>query len=283
MKRFSALINLVMVAVWAQGLLTNTFAATPRPVAEIQIGMRNRLPTTTVTISGKSLPLFLDLGAAGSVNLTTGELATTAPKYFGDVVSIVTANGTHYDARRYVLSDVVIGGAHFGGIEGIESVIYPGGPPDRNGNLGVAFLGKYLLVVDYPAHRVRLYDSGDEQAMRSECGSSEFSIDLVDGVAESIGSTESGRLRFMWDTGSTDNVIRSSVLPKSYQKSHKNAESAYAVVNSIQLDNVDIGTSKFRVIEFPEPDVDAVFGTDFFAVHRVCIDLIKRKGAIAAG
>lgn len=177
--------------------------------------------------------------------------------------------------------DVYFGPLPLGALEGGESIFGDSVPPDRNGYIGMPVLGRYLLVVDYPAKRIRLYESGDASALASECGENTFPVALVNGIAVTAGSTEYGRHVFLWDTGSTDNVFRPSALPSDAALGRRVDEGPPVLnVHGLKLGGYDAGSQEFRLVQFGAPDVDAVLGEGFFAARRVCLDIPQGRGAV---
>jgi len=254
-----------------------------KPIADLPVEIRNHLPTVVVLVSGKPFKLFLDLGAFEQIGLTTEELSKTRVRFTKSSSKYINSKGEAFESRRFIAPDVVIGGVPFGDLTGGEFINYPGGPPDQNGNIGMGLLGKYLMVLDYPNKHVRLYQSGDEAALRRECGTVTFSISVVNGVAQSLATTSKGNLLIEWDTGSTDNVLRPSIIPSAITLATQQDDGPpIFTVASVSLGGHKIGPVQFRLVPFAAPAVDAVFGTDLFASRRVCLDILQHKGAIRA-
>jgi hypothetical protein len=254
-----------------------------KPIADLPVEIRNHLPTVDVLVSGQPFKLFLDFGAFEQIGLTTEELTRTHVRFAKSSSKYINSSGEAFEAREFIAPNVVIGGVPFGDLQGGEFIHYPGGPPDKNGNIGMGLLGKYLLVLDYPNKHVRLYQSGDEAALQKECGTDTFSISVVNGVAQSVATTSNGKLLIEWDTGSTDTVLRPSAIPDS-SKLGKQLDDGPPIfsVASIRLGDHEIGPVQFRLVQFAAPAVDGVFGTDLFASRRVCLDVLQQKGAIRA-
>jgi hypothetical protein len=174
-----------------------------------------------------------------------------------------------------------LGDLPLGDIEGGESTFGDAAPPDRNGYIGMPVLGRYLLVLDYPRKRVRLYKSGNSEAFSRECGARTFRVDFVNGIAQSIGSTEFGDRLFLWDTGATDNVIRPSALPPTQAVGRQIDDGPpVTYIERLELAEQNIGPQQFRIVPFGAPAVDAYLGADLFLSRKVCLDIPQRKGAV---
>ena len=252
-----------------------------RPLAEIPIEIRHRLPTVDVVVSGQVFRLFLDLGGNRAISLTPSEIARATVRLSDRADQFRNSHGQVLSSRRFVAEEVYLGSFLLGDLEGGESIFGDSVPPDRNGYIGMPVLGRYLFVVDYPNKRVRLYESGNVEALTAECGRETFPIRLNNGIAVSTGSTEYGDRLFLWDTGSTDNVIRPSALPPEKAVGLRIDDGPpVATLKKLRLSNRDVGEQRFRVIAFGAPDVDAVLGADLFAALRVCLDIPRGVAAI---
>lgn len=253
----------------------------PHPLAEIPVEIRHRLPTVEVRVSGQPFRLFLDLGGFQAIALTTSELERVRVRFHDGTDRFRNSTGQVLTSRRFLAEGVFLGSFYLGDLEGGEAIFGDSAPPERNGYIGMPVLGRYLLVVDYPQKRVRLYDSGNTAALLRECGGETFPVRLEKGIAVSTGSTEHGDLLFIWDTGSTDNVVRPSALPHGNAAGRRIDDGPPVVtLERLKLGGRDIGPQQFRLVQFGAPDVDAYLGADLFASHRVCLDVRKGIGAI---
>ncbi len=244
--------------------------------------LRHGLPTVKASIGGETLDLFLDLGAFEPISLTAAEMARARVQVLPETTRFRDALGQVIEASHFVAKDVRLAGYPLGDVKGGEAVTTGGyEPPDRNGNIGRPVLGSYLLVLDYPHARVRLYESGNDAAMTRECGGKRFQVQLRDGV-ESDGQTEFGRRRFLWDTGATDNNIRPSALPPKVVAAARTIDDGPPVVQveHLALDGIEIGPQRFRLWAFEEPAVDAYLGTGLFSTRKVCLDVTRGHGAV---
>ena len=257
-------------------------AGAPEPVAEIPIEIRYGLPTVDVYIAGERFALFLDLGGHRALALTPEELSRARVRFVGAASQYRNSFGEILHSRQFVADNVMLGDFPLGTVDGGESIFGSAAPPDRNGYIGMPILGRYLLVTDYPAKRVRLYKSGDRAALERECGTRTFSVALVNGIAQSTGSTEFGERLFLWDTGATNNTIRPSALPVDKRTGRRIDDGPPVVsINTLRLGEYDIGPQLFRVTPFAAPAVDAYLGADLFASRKVCLDIPRGVGAIA--
>ena len=255
----------------------------PEPLAEIPIEIRYRLPTVDVRISGAPFKLFLDLGGHRAIALTTAELSRVPVRFSGTWRQSRNSHGQILQSRDFVAENVVLAEFPLGDVEGGELIFGSAVPPEQNGYIGIPILGRYLLVIDYPTKRVRFYKSGDLSALARECGTRTFDVALVNGeIPQTIGTTEFGNRLFLWDTGSTDNVIRPAALPSDRATGSQIDDGPPVVnVNTLKLGQYNVAPQRFRVVPFGAPEVDAYLGYDLFASRRVCLDIPQGKGAVA--
>jgi hypothetical protein len=254
----------------------------PLPLVEIPIELRQRLPNVEVLLSGQRFKLFLDLGGFHAISLTTAELKRADVRWVDNPDTFFNSAGKMFESRRFTVPNVVIGGASFGELEGGELVFDDAlAPPDRNGYIGMGLLGQFLIVLDYPARRVRLYSSGDLRALAAECGRKTFDVAVVDMVAQSVVRTEQGELRVEWDTGATNNFIRPATIGRGRDNDRRSDPAQKTVtLASVRLGAQELGPLEFRVAEFRAPVLDAILGTSFFLSRKVCLDLPQGVGAI---
>ncbi|HEX4780688.1 MAG TPA: hypothetical protein VH301_08040 [Usitatibacter sp.] len=237
-----------------------------------------------VSVSGAPLELFLDLGAYLPIALTASEMERSHVQVLPKMTQFRDALGQVMEAHHFLAKDVRLAGYEVGDLEGGEAVSMGGfAPPDRNGYIGRPLLARHLLVLDYPHHRIRFYESGNDAAMTLECGAARFKVELRDGAVQSEGQTEFGRRRFLWDTGAQENNIRPSVLPPEVVAAAPTIDDGPPVVRieHVALDGTDIGPQGFRLWAFEAPDVDAYLGAGLFSTRKVCLDIAMGRGAVA--
>jgi hypothetical protein len=213
--------------------------------------------------------------------LTTAELERARVRFVGTSNHFRNSNGQSLESRNFIAENVMLANFPLGTVEGGESIFGDSVPPDRNGYIGMPILGRYLLVTDYAAKRVRLYRSGDQAALEHECGFRSFPVSLVNGIAQSLGATEFGDRQFLWDTGATDNVIRPASLPPDMATEPRVDDGPPVVkIKSLKLGVHDVGPQEFRVVPFGAPAVDAYLGAGIFSSRKVCLDIQQKKGAV---
>ena len=251
-----------------------------QPLAEIPIELRHGMPTVDVTVGGAPLRLFLDLAGYQPIALTAAEIGRVKIDLLPEVTRFRNSEGEVLEARQFMARAVAIAGFDVGDLQGGESIPGRSAPPDGNGYIGRPVLQRFLLVLDYPNRRVRFYASGNDAAMRGECGSRRFRIDLADGIVRSVADTEFGPRLFVWDTGTTHNFIRPSVLPAGMTGTKIDDGGPVIEIEHVRLDGHDVGPQQFRLVPFGAPAVDGFLGAGLLSSHKVCLDVGRNVGAI---
>jgi hypothetical protein len=254
-----------------------------KPIVDFPIELRNSLPTADVAISGRTFKLLVDLGGFAAIGLTAAELESAGISPRGSSRHFVNSSGQTLVSREFTVPDVKIGGTSVGALQGSEAVFAEHNfPPDRNGYIGFGLLSRFLLVLDYPSRRIRMYPSGDERAFEDECGVHSFPLVVESGITKSLARSDHGELWLLWDTGSSDNVIRPTFHGVDLVPNDARKLEAPPIVSmrSVTLDGNELGPIEFRAIPFVQPPVDGVLGTPFLQSHKICLDLPGRRGAI---
>lgn len=224
---------------------------------------------------------MLDLGGHEGISLTAAELEQAKVRFLAETSRFQNAKGEQLEARRFVAPDVAIGSLALGDVEGGEAIFGDFAPPDRNGYIGEPVLGRYLLVLDYPAGNIRLYRSGDSVALAEECGTHTFEIRFAHGVARSVAATELGDLEFVWDTGTTSNFLRPSANANLARLGRQVDDGPPVItLSKVVLGDRDVGPQEFRLFPFAAPAVDGYLGSGLMSSRKVCLDIHKGRGAI---
>lgn len=252
-------------------------AAPDRPI-RVPFTLDSNLPVVRATVSGKPVSLILDLGGFSALALTKEALRTAPVKFSGMSQSWRNAMGQVFTTRLFTAPDLDAGELKIGTVNGIELASQPGANGmKQDGYIGFGLLRHYLAVFDYPDQELRLYTAGSAGAMKSECGDNLFHIDIANGVVQSRIVTDKGQLIYQWDTGSSESMVRPSVLDMT-PSSTKPVDS-FATFRFL-IGSHDFGRTRLTLREFAAPNVDGVLGTDFLESKTLCIDVSKHLAAI---
>lgn len=258
----------------AMSLISFTYAQSPQVPklpATIPFVMKSDLPVVRVGIGDTQFELLLDLGGYHGLAIASDVLAKVPVTLLKGSDRVRDSDGKAYQAKRFLASNVIVEGVPVGDLIGGE---FPANslPKPLKGFIGWGFLKQYLLVLDYNARELRLYDRADTDALRRECGSNQFKIDIENSTVVSMFHTERGDLKFHWDTGSSRNVLQQTVIDDPLLSS--------TWLREFRVSAANIRPTQFDVREFAAPKTHGVLGTPFFESRTTCFDFVRRVGAI---
>jgi hypothetical protein len=209
------------------------------------------VPTVTAVLNGQRFRLFIDLGGYASLALTHRAATSAGSVPIEGTTRYTTAIGTQHVVPRFRIDSFRISTTDFGPIEGDE---FPSSPEGFDGYLGYGWLRRYVVVFDYGAGQMRLYPAGDGNAISKECPSTNFALGQYGNIVTSVFQLQQQPVTFALDTGESQNTIRPAV---ARQKDG-------SVRFPLFAGDVNLGSMPFHVVDFKEPDVAGVLGTDFF-------------------
>jgi len=262
----------LVISVLMLGMASAQSLLVPKLPAKIPFSMTSDLPVVRVTIGERQFELLLDLGGYHAIALSTNALPDVPLTFLKGTDRMRDSNGKVYEARRFVATNVSIEGVPVGDLTGGELLPLIVLPKPLKGLIGWGFLKNYLLVFDFNARELRLYDRADADALRRECGTNEFKIEVENGSVVSDFDTEVGRLKFHWDTGSAGNLLQPGKATDPLLSS--------SWLRELRVGSKNMPTTRFDQHEFARPKTDAVLGTPFFESHTTCFDFVRRVGAM---
>jgi hypothetical protein len=124
-------------------------------------GHDKRYPTVSATIGAGDYQLMLDTGAAHGVSLTRQALTRLDVDFTGKTMTYRDAYGGVHHARRFLIPSMTLGSLELTDVPGSES---DGCPYGLDGTLGLGFLRRFDLVIDYAAGRLALLKGGSTGA-----------------------------------------------------------------------------------------------------------------------
>jgi len=266
--------NALLIAAIAVGSLISTCQAAERPEVTIPIEFQQGRPYVSVVANNILLTLLLDLGASDTVVLNRTE---------ADKVGAYATNSNHtvisFDGNQESFSAVHFGTINVGDLTLCEidgSVLTHEG----SSYIGAGLLSNKLIVLDYANKQVRLYKSGDLQALRNECGDQNFPVDVRRGVFQTYFRTEDKTLTALLDTGANYSVLRPSVLNLNVPEYLPGSNPQFRELRNLRFNNAETKQLNTILIEFKAPPVDIVLGTNFFNKRKVCLDAPAHLGAM---
>jgi hypothetical protein len=232
------------------------------------------MPYIEATIGNQHLKLLLDLGANMEVVLAKADASKIGELTSGVSTSYKTFDGTLHSSFRIPLKNVRIGGLYFPEIDAV------GLPESGESYVGAALLKNYLLALDYFKNEIRLYRTGDEHAMQQECEMASFPLDFQNGIFQSYVWNGSRMLTVGFDSGANFTVIRPSVLKLKVAPYQHGIQPEIYKFKMLKLGDVVVTPLAAALIEFVEPNVDAILGANFFDQKVVCLDAEQHIGGI---
>jgi hypothetical protein len=248
-------------------------AGSTKPI-RIPFTLENDLPTVSAKIDGVTRRLFIDSGGFAFLTLTKAALSQTPVIFNGHTVRQRDISGQEFEVRDFTVKEIQVGEMSALNIDGYE-IIHSTAAGDfrQDGYIGFGAISRSISVFDYPHSELRLYPtSTPADEIVAECGGNQFELKIDGGVMESIVHTDKGPLIFLWDTGSTQNVLRPSALNLSGNLPTSEPFSKFV------LGYMDEGRIRIPLREFAAPDVDGVLGTPFFRGKVVCFDPVHGRG-----
>ena len=246
--------------------------ASLEPIARISFSVEESgLPTFSARVNGDPVQLFIDTGGYKPIALKQDVIRRLSLPYDDGSSSANDAQGQSYTARSFTATSFQAGSlslspAHGADLPNLGTHAYP-----QDGYLGYGVLKNHTLVIDYARGELLMYaPSAGSAVLARECGVDTFDFEIRNAVIQATVETDVGPRIFQFDTGANRNIVRQAPATGA----------AEATFKRFHLGTAELGPMSFRVIPYRAPDVDGVLGKDFFAAHRVCLDLDAGKGAI---
>jgi hypothetical protein len=241
----------------------------------IHFSLESKVPTANALISGVPVSLYLSLSGYKSIALRTEALGRVPVTLTGDSQTYRDGTGAPHTGRVFNIGQLEVDTFGALGLEGVEL------PPDDTahaslgGYLGLGLLMHYFLVFDYARKSLTFYPPGTAPTtVGADCGvQSPFRIELRGGIVQTGIETENGKLTFMLDTASSENVLRPSAIGLPTDSN----QTSFAF-SQFRIAGRQLGRTRFVLHEFTAPDVDGVLGTDFFRSAIICLDVGAQSG-----
>lgn len=275
--RWFALALLVIAAPGCSHDATRQAEPEPEPIARIPFSVdETGLPTFDARIDGAPVRLFIDTGGYKPIALKQDVIRRLGLSYDDGSSSANDAQGRPYATRPFTTTHFQAGSLALSPVHGADlpnlgTHAYP-----QDGYLGYGVLKNHALVIDYAKGELLMYaPTAGSTVLARECGGKTFDFEIKNAVIQATVETDVGPRIFQFDTGSNRNIVRPA--PTTAATQEMQAEVTY---KRFRLGNAKLEPMSFRVIPYRAPDVDGVLGREFFAAHRVCLDLDTGKGSI---
>lgn len=261
----------------------------PAPAASgtvVPLRIVNYLPVVEVQTQGRTLQLIVDLGGTDALSLSQSALAELEVEFTGRSRTIFDAFGRLWRGREFFVPEVDLAGLALRDVRGYEipdsRFNIPGGSgaedAQLDGYIGVDLLRQFNVLVDYPNGRLVFveHDAPPPVAIDDWPGS-RFSFGRA-GVVSPI-RLDGRRIRANWDTGASHTVIRSDRANPDWPRWQRGPEEA-VTAESLNIGGEDFGAFDLVLMDFRQPSVDVIIGTNLFEQRAVWFDFVNLRLAI---
>lgn len=286
--------NLRVIALTFAALLTGCASppgvehvgAVPTGGAVIPLTLLHNMPVVDLHTQRRTLRLIVDLGGTDALALTKSTLRDLNVRWTGGNTWVADAFGTLHRSREFILPDASLGGLDLHGVHGYEvhdgRVLLPGPPGDPplqlDGYVGLDLLRLFNVLVDYPNDRLVLADPQAPLPVDiTHWATSPFDLSRV-GITSRF--TAAGRsMDVVWDTGANWTCIRPASVPPDQPRRTRGREQAVKL-SSVIIGGRDVGPLTAVILDFRQPNVDLIVGTNLFRECAAWFDFTQRRLAV---
>ncbi len=273
-------------------VLNNVYAAAFQTTIPLEFNTGNPapygLPSTVITIQGKTFPMIVDTGAKHSaITLTKYALQNIHVKFTGEQKCFKALDGRHCQ-NIFVIPEVRIGDFVVKNVKGsLMTKLWGGGDSgfketeaSRNGVIGYQLLSKFNLLLDYPHSKAILtklnnpigYDVNQWIAVP------------FNGHLQSHLIVNNKPVIFVWDTGAVPSGIKKSIVT-SFPKIQCSDEAPYNKNNCVRIETYSFKTDAGNILPktwFELSDIpswapfDGLIGSNFYKEHLVYFNFDKK-------
>lgn len=243
------------------------------------------LPSTVITIQGKSIPLIFDTGADKDELVLGQDLVKKLKVVFTGKKICGTAVDGKFCGREFIIPEVKLGDFIVKNVKGSEithlwdshdNTGFQETAAARNGVIGLALLSKFNILLDYPQAKAILVQPKNKL----------FTYDIDHWIAIPFSDRLrtslklNGKLMTMgWDTGSIPSIIKQSSV-QDLKKAACPSNAPYAkdcsgiittIFQTTKGENLPNTWFKIRDIPAAAP-FDALLGSNFYANNLIYFD-----------
>ncbi len=283
-KHFAAIIILFSSTV--------AFAETPsstQTVLPLQFNSGNPapygMPSTTINIAGKNLPILLDTGEKkAGVVLSLNAIKGLPIKFTGQEECFQAFDGKHCE-QVFIIPQVKIGSFTVDNVKGRLMTQLWGGnnagfkatEASNNGLIGFQLLSQFNVLLDYPHAQMILTKPGNKPI---DYDISNWTVIPFNGHLQSALLLNGRPLTVSWDTGSIPSVI-SKTMAANFKAAPCPGNAPYSKINCssiaptsfITLNNTPLPKTWFQITDIPtEAPFDALMGSNFYQENLVYFD-----------
>ena len=277
---FSAMFSVSSLAITTQTTLPLEFnTGNPSPFG---------MPSTTIEIDGKKIPLILDTGAL-HIGLALSERALKGieVKYTGKTSCFKAYDGEHCQ-KEFIVPKVKIGDFYVENVHGIVMKKLWGGrdknfketPASLNGVIGLALLSQFNLLLDYKHSKAILVKFGYEPF--------QYYVDKWIPIQSTQNLTTHLKINdksviLLWDTGANPSNIRKETvhdfkkIPCSHNRRYDSESCLRVEIKSFTTDsNKKLPPTWFLIMKIPSyAPFDGLVGSNFYRNNLVYFDFLN--------
>lgn len=251
------------------------------------------LPSTVITIEGKSFPIIVDTGAKKyGLALTKEALRKIHFQFTGKLICSNSITGKHCE-KEFIIPEIKLGSFTVKNVEGIlvehlwggNDTSFKATAASRNGLLGYTLLSKFNILLDYKNSKLTLVKPGNTLTQYNIAKWRAVSFD--DHLHTKL-NADGKQLTFSWDTGAIPSII-SRKAATAFKQIHCPKNNPYnesidncfrvKVALLLTVDNEFISNNTwFSVTDIPEnAPFDGLIGSNFYANNLVYFDFDNHK------
>lgn len=255
-------------------------------VLDVPVTFENDLPVVEFVVEDHTLRLIVDLGGTDAVSLSASAAEQLDLRWSGRSRSVADAFGRMWRSREFVIPRAELAGLTLDGVRGYEmhdgrfNIPSAGGRPpvQLDGYIGVDLLRRFNLLVDYPNGRFRLVaHDAPPPVDTSAWATSAFEFGRP-GVTSRIGLDGVSRLA-TWDTGANHTVIRPDRVSRSAPRRQRTTGDEMTSAE-LTIGGTPLGSLELVLLDFRQPSVDVILGTNLFRDHATWFDFTASRLAV---
>jgi hypothetical protein len=249
------------------------------------------LPSTVISVEGKSLPVIFDTGAKKSgITLSAHALKGLHVRFTGNQTCFNAFDGKHCE-KEFIIPEVKIGAFV---LKNIKATLMPklwGGKDtgflateaSKNGVIGYNLLSQFNILLDYPHKKAILYRKGQHPAQYDFL---RWIVIPFSGQLYTTVQINGKNMILGWDTGSVPSVIKADVV-KNMQLSKCPANTPFGKSKNCQqlvtqtfttAEGVKLTKTGFLIEDIPAiAPFDGLVGSNFYMQNLVYFDFDNQK------
>ncbi len=249
-------------------------------------GHEKRYPVVSAFIDAGEYALMLDTGAAHGVSLTRHALKGLDVDFTGKTTTYRDAYGGVHHAREFLIPSMTLGSLELTNVPGSES---DGCPYGLDGALGLSFLRRFDIVIDYATGRLALLEGGGTGAepagevwfrsrydgelaltVRFPCIEGSYAMVLDSGCGCTLipGDSKLGRRLRSALRQEPPQILYDGITGKEY--------SSYEI-DHLYFDGYDLGRNRLAIGDIASYIGDGLLGFDVFHNNLVYVNFRSKE------